>query len=758
MTELKQLLSKIDIFSIALLICLMTVSQAFGQKITDILVSGNQRVSEGTIRSYLPMDIGDEISTSSLDIAIDRLFDTSLFSDVDISNENGLIKILVTENPIINRVTVEGNDVLETDILIAQLGIQPRRVYTKKVAIDGMQKLLEIYELSGRYGASVEPVIIELDNNRVDLVFEVNEGPLIKISSIQFDGNIRYTDRKLKQVISSKEKRWWAFLTASDKYDENRLNYDIRLLRQFYQARGYADINIKRARGGLLPDRSGFAISFILDEGNVYHFNKIDVLSEIEGVSGDLLLPEVTFENGERYDIRKLEESLLAVTNKLGDLGYAFVNVTPDVVTHSENATLDVRIKIEQARKNYVERVEIIDNSRTADSVIRREMQLVEGDAYNQVKLKNSIRNIRNLGFFSDVSVKSRPGTTADQTIIEIDVEEQSTGSLSIGVGYSSIDKSSVALGIDEKNFLGTGRAVSFGGKVSSSKSDFNLSLTEPFFLNRNLTASTNIFQNKVEGTSVTIEKRGAGFGLGFRAANDIYHRLAYNLIESKTNETASSSSSSTGENGKKLVSSAITYKLGIEKRDNRFDPSDGYFAEISETFSGIGGDVNYLQTILRGAYYKPVSFERFVLGARLETGHVTGLGDNITQSNRFLLGGNKVRGFDGSGIGPRDLTSDGAVGGNQYYAGSFDVISDAGLNPDLGMRWTLFTDYGSAWGNDFPTGVDGAEDDSIRQSVGYGILWDTAIGPLSFYWADPISKQSYDKLREFQFTIGTRL
>ena len=733
-------------------------SQAFAQKITDISVSGNQRVSEGTIRSYLPVDIGDDISTSALDSAIDRLFATSLFSDVDISNENGLIKIFVTENPIINRVTVEGNDVLETNILIAQLGIQPRRVYTKKVAIDGMQKLLQIYELSGRYGASVEPVIIKLDNNRVDLVFEVDEGPLIKISSIQFEGNARFSDRKLKQVIASREKRWWAFLTASDKYDENRLNYDIRLLRQFYQARGYADINVKRARGGLLPDRSGFAISFILEEGAIYHFDKINVLSEIEGVSGDVLLPEITIENGERYDIRKLEESLLAVTNKLGDLGYAFVNVTPDVVTNSENATLDVSIIIDQARKNYVERIEIIDNSRTADFVVRREMQLVEGDAYNQVKLQKSIRNIRNLGFFSDVSVKSRPGTSSDQTIIEIDVEEQSTGSLSFGVGYSSIDKSSVSLGIDEKNFLGTGRAVSFGVNVSNSKSNFNLSLTEPFFLNRNLSASTNVFQNKTKGTSVTVDKRGVGFGLGFRAANDIYHRLAYNLIESKTDETSSSSSSSTGENGEKLLSSVVSYRLGIEKRDNRFDPSDGYFAEISETFSGIGGDVTYLQTVLRGAYYKPISFERFVLGARLETGHVSGLGDDVTQSNRFLLGGNKVRGFDGSGIGPRDSSSDGAVGGNQYYAGSFDVISNVGLNPDLGMRWTLFADYGSAWGTDFPTGVDGAEDDSMRQSIGFGILWDTAIGPLSFYWADPISKQPYDDLREFQFTIGTRL
>ena len=758
MTRTKQFLQKNFLFFLVLLIYFFISIQAFGEQVSDISVSGNQRVSEGTIRSYLSLDIGDDISSDVLDEAIDRLFDTNLFNDVNISSENGLVKIIVTENPIINRVLVEGNDVLDSDILIAQLGIQPRRVYNKKVAIDGMQKLLEIYELSGRFGASIEPNIVELENNRVDLIFEINEGPLIKITSIQFNGNKRFSDRKLKQVIASREKRWWAFLSSADKYDENRLNFDTRLLSQFYKTRGYADININRARGGLLPDRSGFAISFTLEEGPIYKFNKINVLSNIESVPGEILLPNITFQTGDRYDVRRIEESLLDITNKLGDLGYAFVNVVPNIKTNPKKATLDIEFNVESARKNYVERIEIIDNSRTADFVIRREMQLVEGDAYNQVKLQNSLRNIRNLGFFSDVSLEKKPGSSDEQSIIEIGVREQSTGSLAVGFGYSSIDKSSFSIGINEKNFLGTGRSVGFSASVSGKKSNFNLSLTEPFFLDRNLSASANIFTSKLEGKSVTTDQQGIGFGLGFRAANDVYHRLTYNLTENQTNQTTNNSASSTGESSEKLVSSAIGYRLGVEKRDNRFDPSDGYFAEISETYSGVGGDVNFLRSVLRGAYYKPVSFDRFILGARAETGYIEGFDKSITQSNRFLLGGNKVRGFDGSGIGPRDNTSDGAVGGNQYYAGSFEVISNVGFNPDLGMRWTLFADYGSAWGTDFPTGVVGAEDDSMRQSIGFGILWDTAIGPLSFYWADPVSNQTYDKLREFQFTIGTRL
>ena len=390
MTRTKQFLQKNFLFFLVLLIYVFISIQAFGEQVSDISVSGNQRVSEGTIRSYLSLDIGDDISSDVLDGAIDRLFDTNLFNDVNISSENGLVKIIVAENPIINRVIVEGNDVLDSDILIAQLGIQPRRVYTKKVAIDGMQKLLEIYELSGRFGASIEPNIIELENNRVDLIFEINEGPLIKITSIQFNGNKRFSDRKLKQVIASREKRWWAFLSSTDKYDENRLKFDTRLLNQFYKTRGYADININRARGGLLPDRSGFAISFILEEGPIYKFNKINVVSNIESVPGEILLPNITFKTGDRYDVRRIEESLSDITNKLGDLGYAFVNVVPNIKTNPKKATLDIEFNVDSARKNYVERIEIIDNSRTADFVIRREMQLVEGDAYNQVKLQNS--------------------------------------------------------------------------------------------------------------------------------------------------------------------------------------------------------------------------------------------------------------------------------------------------------------------------------------------------------------------------------
>ena len=726
--------------------------------IDEITVLGNERVSTATILSYLPIIVGDRVKASSLNTAIDRLFETNLFQNVEMGISGTNLEIKVLENPIVNRINIEGNEVLKDENLLAELNIQPRRIYTDKLALEATQKLLSIYRLAGRYAAQIEPQIIKLKNNRVDLVFEVDEGPLIKIASIKFSGNETFSDRALRQVISSRVERWWAFLSRVDKYDEGRLDYDMRLLRQFYLARGYADIDVQRAQGGLLPDRTGFAVSFELSEGQRYKNGTVTIQSDIEGVDGGSLLDEVPLEQDDWYDVRALEQGLLNVTNKLGALGYAFVNVTPQVKTNPETGILDVDIQIGEARKNYIERINIVNNNRTLDRVVRREMQLVEGDAYNQLKLDNSVRDIRNLGFFSRVNVKNFRGSSNEQTITEIDVEEQSTGDLQLGVGYSTIDKASFNFGINERNFLGTGRKAQLSIGLSDKSTNFRVGLTEPYFLGRDLAASATFFSDTTKETTYTAKSQGFDFGLAFNAANDIYHRIGYEIAEKQTRSKSSTATSVTGEEGKKLLGSSVSYTVGIDKRDNRFDPREGYNASLTETYSGLGGDVTYLKSEVRAGYYKPFNFNSYVFGAKFGAGTVDGLGNKVTQSSRFFLGGRRIRGFDGGGIGPRDTGNKAAVGGNNYYAGTFEVVSDTGFSKDLGLRWTVYTDFGSVWGTDYPDGVTGANDSSMRNSVGFGLLWDTAIGPLSFYWADAISKKSYDNTRRFQFTIGTRL
>jgi len=372
--------------------------------------------------------------------------------------------------------------------------------------------------------------------------------------------------------------------------------------------------------------------------------------------------------------------------------------------------------------------------------------------------LDRSVRNVRNLGYFSKIDVQNFRGSTADQTITQVKVEEQSTGDFTIGVGYSSLDKGSVTLGINERNFLGTGRQANASISTSDTETDFVIGLTEPYLFGRDLTGSVDLFKTESSANSTTVDRTGFNLGARFLAAGDVYHNVTYGLAQSKTRNTSTTATSETGEDGKTLLGSVVGYRLGKDTRDSRFDPSEGYFAEIAETFSGVGGDVKFLRTKLSGGYYQPLLFKSVVLGIRGELGHITGLGDDVTQSQRFFLGGRSVRGFASSGIGPRDTGSGSAVGGNNSYNGTVEIVSSLGLNKDTGMRWTVFSDFGSIWGTDYPSGVTEADGSTMRNSIGFGVLWDTAIGPLSFYWANPVSKMSHDQTKTFQFSIGTRL
>ena len=727
-------------------------------RISGIKVTGNRRVAEGTVLSYLPVQIGDVVSQGGLSQSLERLYATNLFKDIKLDIDGSVLTVTIVENPIINRVNIEGNDVITDERLLEVIDVQPRRVYNRQVALDAAAKLLDVYRAGGRFAAVVEPKIIELDENRVDLVFEIDEGPLIKINSIVFSGNQNFSDRALSQAIVSREKRWWAFLTPNDKYDEGRLDYDVRLLRQYYLSRGYADINVSRARGGLLPDRSGFAITFLIDEGVRYKVNNINMTSEIENIDLDSLKSLMAFGNDNWYDVRRLEQGLLDISNQLGAFGYAFVDVTPEIKTDPATGMLDIAVNIGQSRRNFVERIEFVDNTRTLDSVIRREFELVEGDAFNQLKLDRSVRNVRNLGYFSKVDVQNIRGSSADQTITRVTVEEQSTGDFSIGVGYSSLDKTSLTLGINERNFLGTGRRASASISTSDTQTDFVFGLTQPYLFGRDLTGNIDVFKTKSSANNTSTNRTGFDLGARFNAANDVYHRVTYGISTSKITNTSTSATSVTGENGKSLLKSAVSYTIGKDTRDNRFDPTEGFFTEISETLSGVGGDVNFLRSNFRGGYYKPYLFKSLVFGVKGRLGHISGLGDDVTQSERFFLGGRDVRGFDSNGIGPRDTGSGGAVGGNNIYSGTVEIVSNLGVTKDAGLRWTVFSDFGSVWATDFPSGVTKPDEEAMRSSLGFGILWNTVIGPLSFYWAKPLAEQSHDNTKTFQFSIGTRL
>lgn len=724
--------------------------------VSEVRIAGTQRIDPATVLAYADLSIGDDVDSLTLNAVLRRLYATDLFNDVSINLDGSAVVITVDENPIINRISIEGNDVLKDENLLQVLDIKPRRVFTDRLALKAKATLMEIYRQSGRYAAVIEPKIIELPDKRVDLVFEVNEGPLIKISKIKFIGNEAFSDYSLRNVIESREAKWYIFLTSNDKYDPNRLTVDVQKLRQFYLQNGYADIRVVRSSGELLADRSGFVLTFQIEENNPYTVGDVALTSEIEGVDTDALLESSTFETGELYDVRVLEETLSAVTNKLGEYGFAFVDVTPDLNLDQENNIVNINLSVGMAQRNYVEKINIRGNDRTLDSVIRRQFELVEGDSFNQLKLTRSERNVRNLGYFSNVSVEVLPGSDADQSVVDMLVDETSTGNFQVGLGYSTFDKTSITLGINERNFLGTGRGARAKLSFSEKSTSFRAGITEPYLFDRNLLGSFDVFKEETEYTGVDLERTGIDLGFGFSAADNYRHRFGYLLAETKTTTTSKNARSTSGDEGSKMISE-VSYSLSKDTRDNRLNPSRGYLWRVSESLAGLGGEATYAKTTLRGQYLFPLYFNSIILGVDGEIGHIDGLGEKVTRSNRFLLGGRKLRGFASAGIGPRDTGDNSAVGGNQYYVGSLNVISDIGLDKDLGMRWTLFSDFGSVWGTDYPANIRGAENESMRSSFGWGLLWDTAIGPMTFMWAYPIEKEDYDKTKVFQFRFGGR-
>ena len=731
-------------------------AQSDGTVINAIDVLGTQRISAETVLAYTPISVGDTVTASDLNKALTNLFQTSLFEDIDIEINGDRLVITVDENPIINRISLEGNDVIKDDKLLEFIGIKPRRVFTKKLALDTKETLMEIYRQSGRFAATIEPKIIELPDKRVDLVFEIDEGPLVKIKTIKFIGNEEFSDRALKSVIESREQKWYVLFTPNDKYDPNRLNLDVQKLRQFYLQNGFANINVSRATGELMADRSGFVLTFVVEEGDVYTVGDISVTSEIEGVDIDALMVDSALVSGEEYDIRILEQALSEITNKLGELGYAFVDVTPEINLNKDDTTLDIALNIGASRRNYVEQINIKGNDRTMDRVIRRQFNLVEGDSFNQLRLTQSERNIRNLGFFSNVSVDVLPGSSPEQSIVDVDVDETTTGSFEVGFGYSTFDQASFTIGIRENNFLGTGRGARANASISDKRTSFRIGMTEPYLFDRNLLGRADVFKTENKYSGVTIEATGFDLGAGFKADGDYRHNIGYVLQEKKTDTSSTKATSESGDEGDQLISE-VSYSLTKDTRDNRIDPREGYYWRITETLAGLGGDVTYLKSEARGQYLYPILFKRAVIGLDGRAGVIDGLGEKVARSSRFIIGGRQVRGFDAGGIGPRDTGDNSAVGGNKYYAASLNFTSDLGLDRDLGMRWTVFADAGSVWDTDYPNGVRGAEDDSLRSSLGYGILWDTAIGPMSFMWAFPVEEKSYDKTKTFQFSFGGR-
>ncbi len=727
-------------------------------QVRDIVVRGNERIETLTVESYLTIRRGDPFDPEAIDQSLRNLFATGLFDDVAVGQVGDTLVIEVVENPIINRIAFEGNRRLDDETLEAEVQLRPRIVFTRARVQAAVSRILELYRRNGRYAASVEPKIIELDQNRVDLVFEIEEGPLTKVSGITFIGNESFSANTLRGVIETREAAWYRFFSSADTYDPDRLAFDEELLRRFYLERGYVEFAVLNSLAELTPEGDRFFITFTLEEGPQYRLGSVGLETSIRDLEVAQFEDLITVREGQIYNAEAIENVVQALTERAGQLGYAFADIEPVNEINREDLTVDLVFRIDEGPRVYVERIDIIGNVRTLDRVIRREFRLAEGDPYNLALLRRSEQRIRNLGYFESVDVRTERGSAPDKVIILTEVAEQSTGELSFGAGFSSADGPFGDVRLEERNLLGRGYELTASFTISGRRQDAVLSFTDPWFLGYEIAAGVDLFRTKTDfqsESSFDETSTGGTVRANYPLTERLRHGLRYTLREDQIENVDNSASVFIQDEEGTQVTSLIGQTLTYDRRDTRFLPSEGYLLRFDQDLAGLGGDSQFIRHELRGEYYYSI-IPDLVLILDASGGYIKGLGEDVTLSNRFFIGGTNLRGFRVAGIGPRDTETDDALGGNLYYTGTAELRFPLGLPDDLRIFGRTFVDAGNLYEIDVngPTLYDG---DYLRVSAGVGISWLSPLGPLALDFAQAVRKDDRDETEVFRISFGTR-
>ncbi|HWE45569.1 MAG TPA: outer membrane protein assembly factor BamA [Caulobacteraceae bacterium] len=737
-----------------------------GGVVSRIIVQGNERIDSQTISSYLPIAVGDVVDGARIDLAIKTLFRTELFSDVQITLSGSDLTVKVVENPIVNQVVFEGNHALAETKLRDEVTIHPRSVFTKARVQQDVSRIIELYRRAGRINATVTPKIVELPQKRVDLIFEINEGSKTGISRINVLGNKAFSDSQLRDVVVTKESNWWRFLSSNTNYDPDRLDYDREQLSKYYTNRGYYDFRVTSAVAELKPDQKNFDITFTVDEGRKYTFGDIKVVTENKKLDADFLKALLPIHKGQLFQSDRVEDAIDSLTFAAGSAGYAFVNVRPRETPNREKRTVDLVFDVREGPHIYVQRIDIIGNTRTIDPVIRRELLMSEGDAYNKVLLDRSRNQIRALGFFKDVSIKTLPGDSPDKTVVQVQVEEQPTGEFSFGVGFSSIDKFLFDVGVTERNFRGRGEQLRLRAQTGSLSQTVDASFTEPHWLGRNLQAGYQAFSYRYDFANeadFTSTSTGAGVHIGFPINYNTYLNTHYQILQNgvQVDAVVCASDEILCQQRGYFWASQLGYSLKTDRRNDPLFPTRGWKGTFSQDFAGIGGQVKYLKSEGDFTYYW--GFNRnWVFTVQGQAGYVHGWdGDAVRINDRFFKGGDSFRGFQVAGIGPRDTGTHDALGGNMYAIGTVEFAFPNGLPEEYGIKTALFTDFGTEGQLDaaykrtsVTTPNDLIKDDlALRASAGLSIKWKSPMGPVEFDLSQILAKTDYDKTELFRFS-----
>ena len=740
-----------------------------------ILVQGNERIDPETILSYLPINVGESVDAPRIDAALKSLFRTDLFSDVKIDLQGSDLIIHVVENPIINQVLFEGNSNIKQDKLQDEVQIRPRGVFTRAKVEGDVGRIVELYRRSGRISATVTPKIVELPQRRVDLIFEIHEGPKSGILRVNFLGNSQFSGNDLRNVVVTKESAFYKFFATNDNYDPDRIEYDREQLRKFYRNRGFYDFRIISSVAELDASRNGFAITYVVDEGARYHFGKVKVQVDLKKLNPSILQQLLPIKSGQLYSDEKIEKATDALTFAAGAAGFAFVDVRPRYAPNPTKHTVDVTFDVKEGPRVYIDRIDIVGNTATLDYVIRRQLNVSEGDAYNRALVDRSKLSVRSLGFFKDVDITNVPGASPDRTNLLVKVTEQSTGQLSFSAGYSSIDKLVTDIGISQSNFRGRAEDLRARLSVGSLRQQADLSFTEPHFLNRDLQGGFDIYAQRYDFTqqaSYTSESIGGTVRVAFPIAPTSLLTTHYtirtdNVIVPDALCVPGSEAVSIVlcEQRGAYLTSAIGYNVGLDRRNDPQTPTRGFYINLNQDLAGIGGTVHYVKTDVRGAYFYGFTKD-FIFQLRGDVGYVDGWnGNTIRITDRFYLGGDTFRGFQIAGIGPRDTQFGDSLGGKLSAVGTAELSLPTKLPEQYGIKLALFSDFGTLGildrANKINPNTNAAlttvqDDLGFRASAGLSVSWKSPLGPLRFDFSRIIKKDYYDRTELFRFSTAT--
>ncbi|EZP72922.1 Outer membrane protein assembly factor BamA precursor [Sphingomonas paucimobilis] len=723
--------------------------------IRSVAVTGQQRLEPDTVLSYTKLRVGQPYTQETLDQALRDLYETELFADVQIRNDNGALTIEVRENPVINRIVLEGNKRLKEDKIRPEIKLAPRQIYTRSKVRADVARIIELYRRQGRFAATVEPKMVQLDQNRVDIVFEISEGPKSKVRQINIIGNDKFSDGELRSQMVTKQSRWFRIFSSGTSYDPDRLAYDQQKLRQFYLTEGYADFRVISAVAELTPDKQDFIITYVVEEGDRYKFGDVKVESDIRDLSGATLTKTLPMKKGDWYNAKQVEDTVDTLSETAGLFGYAFADVQPDFNRDKDSLTMGINFRIGNAPRVYVERVDVNGNTLTQDKVVRREFRLAEGDAFNSFLVKRSRDRINSLGFFQEkLEIEQKPGSAPDRIVLETNVQEKSTGELSLSAGFSSLERFIVAASITQRNFRGKGQELRASVNYSSYSKSVELGFTEPYFMDKNIALGGDIYRRDLNsfrylGNSndrdTTYKQTTTGFQI--RAGVPITEYMSLALRYSLNLDDVSLDEDTYYTNGVcdpilagrylcdaigKRTTSSLGYSLIYDNRDNRIRATRGHNIVLSQDFAGLGGSVKYVRTRLNGAKYWPLG-GGFIFSLSAEGGYIHSLEgerrdasgelvDKIRLTDRFFLGNPQIRGFDIRGIGPRvkryylvadpnsptgfsrnsgdNNVRDDALGGKVYYLARAEVEIPLGSGArEMGLRPSIFVDAGAVGG-----------------------------------------------------------